>query len=853
MTQARVELLADSRQVQRATDDLKQLENRGKSTTTVTNQLRNAFVALGGALAVREVARLADTYTNIQNRLRIVTGSTQELASVQQQLLDVANRSRAEFETTAGLYSTLARSTEELGLSQDRLLRVTETINKAFAASGADAATAAGAIRQLGQGLASGALRGDEFNSVAEGAPEIMRAIAAETGMTIGALREFAAEGKITSELLITALENYGDTVDDIFAKSERTISQAFQEARNNAIQFIGGIEAVDDAATTFGDAIVSLSENLDTLADAGIILAGVFGARLGGALASNVAAFTAAQIQAVRYQATLASMAGVSRATAVSLTTMGVAARGAGAAMAFLGGPVGVFLLAAGSAAYFASQVEDIDDKLHDLNEAAREAAGGIDALTAAQARNQEQELLGRLGRLIDRSKELKDELREAQEARNTTSGSGFGLGGFAEAQNEVSRLSEELKLNAQEQANLEALIARLANRQLAAAEATREQAKATQEQADSKALDKIIQGLDDQIYALKNGEAAYEVMRAAREANIALDSPEANGIRERIAERERLTQAIRDEAQAERERQQLREGVTGIVNDLSIGDDPAAQAEDEMFARLSVIDNALAAEAITKEEHRQAELLAEQAYQDRLTEIDAEAAQKRADKDAEITQARVQAQNAMYSQMLGLTQNVFGSIADAIEQAKGRESTAFKVAFLATKAAAIAQAVLQTELAATTALAPPPFGLGPVAGLGYANVIRALGYASVGIMAGQAIGEVTGGRALGGQALAGNQYLVGERGPELVTMGSNGNVTPYNQLMREARGSQQAPQQNVRVIVENYGSERATTSESVVNDERIIRVVVGNINARREVHGAITRTTTANNKVGA
>ena len=342
MTQAKLELLADSRQVRTATSDLEQLNRVGTQSDAVIGTLRRAFVALGGALSARELARYSDTYTGIQNRLRVVTGSTEELIAVQQQLLQVANDSRAEFETTVGLYSTLARSTEELGLSQDRLLRVTETINKAFAASGADALTAAGAIRQLGQGLASGALRGDEFNSVAEGAPEIMRAIAQQTGLTIGELREFAAQGKITSELLIASLENYGDTVDEIFGKSQRTISQSLQEARNNAIQFIGGIEAVNDASQTFGSVVVGLSENLDTLTDVAIGLAAILGARMVGALAASTAAtytqVTAALAAKVQYDAMGIAIA----RTTVAMNANAVAARAGAGALALIGGPVG-------------------------------------------------------------------------------------------------------------------------------------------------------------------------------------------------------------------------------------------------------------------------------------------------------------------------------------------------------------------------------------------------------------------------------------------------------------------------------------------------------------------------------
>ena len=787
MTQARVELLADSRQVRRATDDLRQLEARGKSTTDVTNQLRNAFVALGGTLAVREVGRLADTYTNIQNRLRIVTDSTAQLTQVQQQLLQVANDSRAEFETTVGLYSTLARSTEELEIGQERLLRITETINKAFAASGADAATAAGAIRQLGQGLASGALRGDEFNSVAEGAPEIMRAIAAETGLTIGELREFAAQGQITSELLIRSLENYGDTVDEIFSTAERTISQSFQEARNNAIQFIGGVEAVEGAATTFGDAIVGLSENLDLLVDGATVLAAVVGVRVVQSLQASVtASIAAAAAQRAEAQAAFFAAQGynvkvlaVQRATAsqVAFAASAGAARGA---LALLGGPVGAAVLAATAVNIFTDRAREAREEL-ERNSLNNEIETLVENYEELNRQGQRQVFQNLVQESIDLNASLQDVNERIREAEEASRSNGFGLGGnFAQIQNlQRERLELEQKLtenNEKRQA--------IFDRGMPVLE---QAAQETENRAQSDEKD---------VLALQKQSAAAE---------------------------ERL--------RIERQIARLREGALSIGFELGIGDDPAAQAEDLMFARLSEVDNALAAQAISIEEARALELQIEREYQDSLTNIQREAAQERLNQlDAEMMARRA----AFESQVTALG-DVFGNFAEIARQG-GEDS------FESYKLLASAQAAMSAAVAINRALAEGGPFLGPALAI------------SIGALTAQQIARINQQqyqpRALGGQVTAGGQYLVGERGPELITMGSNGNVTPYNQLMREARGGQGIAQ-NVRVIVENYGSDKATTSETTVNDERIIRVVVGDISRRGRVHKAMTQTTNATNKV--
>ncbi|MDL0429585.1 hypothetical protein QPM17_00470 [Marinobacter sp. TBZ242] len=148
---------------------------------------------------------------------------------------------------------------------------------------------------------------------------------------------------------------------------------------------------------------------------------------------------------------------------------------------------------------------------------------------------------------------------------------------------------------------------------------------------------------------------------------------------------------------------------------------------------------------------------------------------------------QARLNVRRTMNQQVLSTAATTATSLASIIEDSQGKQSAAYKAAFLAQQVLLGAQTVMNTEAAATTALAPPPMGLGPVAGAGYAQTIRAMGYASAGIIAAQTVGELASisGRALGGQTRPGETYLVGERGPELLTMGNQGgNVTPNSRM---------------------------------------------------------------------
>ncbi|WP_069383958.1 tape measure protein [Halomonas caseinilytica] len=257
-------LLDAERQVDRSSRNMeKGFDRTDKSVNRLNGslgELKGVVSAVAGALVVQRVVQYSDAWTNLQNKLRIVTDSQAELVNVTERLLQVSNQSRADIGTTADLYSRLWRSTRTLGTSQEELIQLTDTINKGFAASGATAQEAESAIRQMSQGLAAGALRGEEFNSVSEQAPVILRAVAAETGIARGELRDFAAEGGITAELLIRSVQNYSKTINREFAQTTASFGQQMTIARNNMTAFVGDLDGLQGAISGAGGAIVDVT-----------------------------------------------------------------------------------------------------------------------------------------------------------------------------------------------------------------------------------------------------------------------------------------------------------------------------------------------------------------------------------------------------------------------------------------------------------------------------------------------------------------------------------------------------------------------------------------------------------------
>lgn len=224
------------------------------------------LATIAAASVVGGFVKLSDAFKNMTSQLRLVTSSTTELIAVQEQLFQVAQRTRSSYESTTTLYARLARSASSLGLSQKDLLQITENINKTFLISGASAEESANAIRQLAQGLASGALRGDEFNSVAEQAPRLMQILAESLGMTTGQLRAFAGEGKITADIITKALLGATGKLSDEFNKMGVTIGQAMTVLGNSILRAVGQMDAALGISDAIAKAIIGIATAIDNL-----------------------------------------------------------------------------------------------------------------------------------------------------------------------------------------------------------------------------------------------------------------------------------------------------------------------------------------------------------------------------------------------------------------------------------------------------------------------------------------------------------------------------------------------------------------------------------------------------------
>lgn len=244
----------------------KQLEKQFNSLNSVSNSLSNVLRGLIAAFGIRELQRIVDSYTNVQNRLKLVTENASQLTGVTRELFNIANSTRQAFDSTAEVYARTALATKELGLSQRDTLEFTKSLNQAVILSGASAAESSAGLIQLSQGLASGALRGDELRSVLEQLPAVADVIAKGLGVTRGQLRKMGEEGKITADVILESFQKARGELNDKFAKTVPTISQAFTVLRNNIEDFVGSLDTANGVSGKVASAILFLGQNIDTL-----------------------------------------------------------------------------------------------------------------------------------------------------------------------------------------------------------------------------------------------------------------------------------------------------------------------------------------------------------------------------------------------------------------------------------------------------------------------------------------------------------------------------------------------------------------------------------------------------------
>ncbi|MCP6233863.1 tape measure protein [Klebsiella pneumoniae] len=446
------------------------------TTERSMSSLSRVAVALTAALSVQQVAEYADAWATVNNKLSNSLRPSEQLADVTERVFNITQQTRSSLDATASLYARLERATRQYGTSAGDLAKLTTIINQGFVVSGATAQEAENAIIQLSQGLASGALRGEEFNSVNEQGNRLIVALADSMGVSIGQMRNMAAQGKLTTDVVVNGLLSQGSVIGAEFANTTTTISQALQVAGNNITKFFGENSTVKTGAAIFSDAVVTISENIGGLSALLTGVAAILGSRYVGALTMATAAkikaaaasrtlsaeeSLAAQASANKAAADLRAaavakqraldeirLAEMMRLTAISetnaaaaeqrLSVARVAAAGAvdnynralaanraaqmalssGASLAsralgLIGGPAGAAMLAASAILYFSQRAKEARNDANALADSVNDLSSKFQTMSHT-------ELAATIGKLSQSLPELSDAVSDAQKKFN-------------------------------------------------------------------------------------------------------------------------------------------------------------------------------------------------------------------------------------------------------------------------------------------------------------------------------------------------------------------------------------------------------------------------------------------------
>lgn len=294
----------------------------------LTRSLRNMFTIIlaisGASFSLASVTNAVDSYTSMQNKLRLVADSQGQVNTLQQEMFRIANKTRMAVDETTTTFQRFDLALRSVGKSQRESLRVTESVNKLVAMSGLGAQESAAALLQLSQAFSKGKLDGDEFRTVAETMPLFMDALAKHFGVTRGELLQLRKEGKITTEAMVKALTDAQADIDAAFAKTEMRISDSLVIMKNNWTKFWGEINENTRFAPAVARGIVWLSEHFKELL---VVATGVIVAI--GLLwkAHLVAQFAAGTGMLFTFQKTLKATWALMLANPLALVVAGIAA----------------------------------------------------------------------------------------------------------------------------------------------------------------------------------------------------------------------------------------------------------------------------------------------------------------------------------------------------------------------------------------------------------------------------------------------------------------------------------------------------------------------------------------------
>ncbi|MFT0532273.1 tape measure protein, partial [Castellaniella hirudinis] len=241
----------------------------------VQRALSTLGVGVGLGVLVRQAQQLTDAYINLHGQLKNATRSQAELAQAMSDVRRIATTSQANIEGVATAYARFSNNLRDTGIQQQKIADITETVALALKVNGASVAETTSAMQQLSQAFGKGKLDGDEFRTMMEASPNVMRRVADAIGVPFGALKDLAAQGKLTASVLADSLSDsaYLESL-RTQAKEMYTISGAMTVLRNAVMEFVGTQAQASGVVSSLTAGIMALANNIDGIGRALLFIA---------------------------------------------------------------------------------------------------------------------------------------------------------------------------------------------------------------------------------------------------------------------------------------------------------------------------------------------------------------------------------------------------------------------------------------------------------------------------------------------------------------------------------------------------------------------------------------------------
>lgn len=470
---------------------------------------KTLLAGFSGVQIVSSLKAQADHYTELSNKIKLVSDSEKQHAQAMAAVFDISMKTAQSTQAVSAVYQSFAQNAKELGISQKQVADVTETISKAVAISGASAAEAQNSLTQFGQVLLMGKFRAQEYNSVMTQTPALMQAIARGLGVTMAQLKAMSDDGELTTDKIISGLERSKASVDELYGKTSTTVSASLQNLSTATEKWVGELDSSLGATEAVASAINVLANNLGNtipyvtnlgLAFAGIklkthiaeiyqkiqadrqqALSSLQVAKANEAKISSELRATQAYIQSLQAQLNLARtestraalsaelQAQTARETALiqaktaatnQLAAAGRSANVLGGAISALGGPVGLLTvgLTIGATALYNwhQEAEQARERALSYADSIEQVKSNLEQMNAVQTAAE----LVRVKRSIDEQKKALEQLRleqqrlinSSKEATTVTYDSFGGATTYKKSAKEIAKTQEDLAIKTAE-----------------------------------------------------------------------------------------------------------------------------------------------------------------------------------------------------------------------------------------------------------------------------------------------------------------------------------------------------------------------------------------------------------------